>query len=206
MHGLNFYRSLRIVFFQLWPFYCHEQTAGPYKRGKNGDDSVRCSLRYGGSQVVSLFPFVGKLLRLLSKQGSIQLAIASRSPDETAARGILDTLGLLDLFCCLQIYSGSKATHFKAIQTCTGLPFRKMLFFDDERANIEAVAKLGVCCLHVGKEIGLTPGAVQAGFKKYREACLSRSSLQKWLQPREDVCPKSVTSKRGVMNQHVFDV
>ncbi len=52
-------------------------------------------------------------------QEGIKLAIASRSPvDEGgAARGILGALGLLDMFCYLEIHRGSKAGHFQ-VMTC----------------------------------------------------------------------------------------
>lgn len=48
-------------------------------------------------------------------QEGIKLAIASRSPvDEGgAARGILGALGLLNMFCYLEIHRGSKAGHFQ---------------------------------------------------------------------------------------------
>ena len=53
------------------------------------------------------------LARVPSRQGSIRLAVASRSPIEGAARGILRALGIRDMFCCVEIHRGSKATHFK---------------------------------------------------------------------------------------------
>lgn len=53
-----------------------------------------------------------------------------------------------------------------------------MLFFDDEKYNISTVSKLGVTCVKLSKETGLTFEAVNQGMKQYREACLSRSSLR----------------------------
>lgn len=57
-----------------------------------------------------------------------------------------------------------------------------MIFFDDDNSNIRAVSKLGVCCMEVSKQSGLTFDAMRSGLKKYREACLSRSSMRAWLQ------------------------
>ncbi|CAN0026331.1 unnamed protein product, partial [Ectocarpus sp. 12 AP-2014] len=101
------------------------------------------------------------------------LAVASRSPADEggAARGILGALGLLDLFCCLEIHAGSKAKHFQNIHAATGVEYRDMLFFDDEKHNIKTVRRLGVTCVKVSKESGLTFAAVNAGLKEYREAC-----------------------------------
>lgn len=55
-----------------------------------------------------------------------------------------------------------------------------MLFFDDEKSNVKTVSKLGVTCVKLSKESGLTFAAVNSGLKQYREACLSRSSLRDW--------------------------
>lgn len=48
-------------------------------------------------------------------QDSICLAVASRSPVEAAGTGILEALDLLQIFCCLEIHRGSKATHFEVL-------------------------------------------------------------------------------------------
>ncbi|CAM9980690.1 unnamed protein product, partial [Laminaria digitata] len=103
----------------------------------------------------------------------IRLAVASRSPTEGAANGILRALGMLDMFCCLEIRRGSKAAHFKSISAATGVAYRDMLFFDDDESNVKTVSKLGACCFKVSKDSGLTFVAVRSGFKKYREVCLS---------------------------------
>lgn len=58
-----------------------------------------------------------------------------------------------------------------------------MLFFDDDELNVKTVSKVGACCFRVSKDSGLTFVAVRSGFKKYREVCLSRSSMRAWLQP-----------------------
>ncbi|CAN0523608.1 unnamed protein product [Ectocarpus sp. 12 AP-2014] len=175
----------------VWPVYCHEETRGPYTRclGNtrfcDSESAVECSSSFGGKKVVRLFPDVVALLRCLQQQGSIRLAVASRSPADEggAARGILGALGLLDLFCCLEIHAGSKAKHFQNIHAATGVEYRDMLFFDDEKHNIKTVRRLGVTCVKVSKESGLTFAAVNAGLKEYREACLSRSSLRGWFTP-----------------------
>ncbi|CAM9411816.1 unnamed protein product [Ascophyllum nodosum] len=167
----------------LWPFDCHEETMGPYNRLGDSSDEVSCRSLRGMNKVVRLFPEALDVLRCVKQQGSIRLAVASRSPIDTAARGILGTLGVLELFCCLQIYRGSKSEHAREIMAVTGVPYRDMIFFDDDQRNIKTVSGLGVCCIKVSKDSGLTFDAMRSGLKKYRQSCLSRSNLRAWLQP-----------------------
>lgn len=70
---------------------------------------------------------------------------------------------------------------YQDIHAATGIPYRDMLFFDDEKSNITTVSKLGVTSVILSKESGLTFAAVDSGLKQYREACLSRASLKGWL-------------------------
>ncbi len=65
-----------------------------------------------------------------------------------------------------------------------------MIFFDDEKDNIKTVSKLGVTCVKLRKESGLTFAAVNSGLKQYREACASRSNFKAWFTP---VPPKGET-------------
>mmetsp|Transcript_15317 Transcript_15317/g.15228 ORF Transcript_15317/g.15228 Transcript_15317/m.15228 type:complete len:94 (+) Transcript_15317:1-282(+) len=46
------------------------------------------------------------------------------------------------------IYKGNKQTHFHDLQKRTNIAFTDMIFFDNERGNIQSVAKLGVCSIY----------------------------------------------------------
>ena len=72
---------------------------------------------------------------------------------------------------------------YQDIQAATGIAYRDMLFFDDDNSNITSVTKLGVTCIKLSKEYGLTFTAVNSGLKQYREACLSRASLKCFFTP-----------------------
>lgn len=82
----------------------------------------------------------------------------------------------------------------KDIHKQTGVKFRDMLFFDDERNNIRTIRKLGVTCVKLSKETGLTFTEVNSGLKQYKEACASRSSLRNWFTP---VTPKKDDDDTG---------
>lgn len=69
-------------------------------------------------------------------------------------------------FDYLEIYPGSKITHFNRLHKSTGLPFEEMLFFDDESRNKE-VEKLGVVMKLV--KDGVTRSEIDEGVKKWRQ-------------------------------------
>ena len=52
------------------------------------------------------------------------------------------------------IQGGSKTRHLKHIAAESGVPLREMLFFDNERTNIQEVEKLGVTSVYCPR--GLT--------------------------------------------------
>ena len=73
----------------------------------------------------------------------------------------------ISLFDHMEIYPGSKITHFNNLQKSTGLPFEEMLFFDDESRNKE-VEKLGVVMQLVRD--GVTRVEIDKGVQAWRKA------------------------------------
>jgi magnesium-dependent phosphatase 1 len=66
----------------------------------------------------------------------------------------------------LQIYPGSKVTHFERIQEATDIPFEEMLFFDDESRNRDT-EKLGVVMWLV--EDGVSNDEIDKGVLSWRK-------------------------------------
>ena len=62
------------------------------------------------------------------------------------------------------IYPGSKTQHFNKLHKDTGIPYERMLFFDDEHRNIVEVEKLGVTCVHIDDNLGLNWKFVKEGL------------------------------------------
>ena len=73
------------------------------------------------------------------------------------ARTVADVVGDAPVV----IRSGSKVGHFKTIAHESGVPLREMLFFDNERTNIQEVDKLGVTCVYCPR--GLTEQVFRDG-------------------------------------------
>lgn len=141
----------------------------------------------------SLYPDAPHILRLIASPAlmpNTRLAVASKSPVGDLCREVLKLLRLppapavpgadgggeavnkggpkrvIDAFDAgLEIYEGTKLRHFEVIQKRTGIPFRDMLFFDDERPNLE-VESLGVTMRLVRD--GLTWEEFEAGIWQWR--------------------------------------
>lgn len=167
---------------QLWPCYCHEHTLGPYV--KLDESSVRCRDRKTNRErTLRLYPQVTQVVHML-RATNIGLSLASRSPDSTAARGILSALELWSCFTHPQIYSGRKTNHFRLIRSATDIPYQRMLFFDDEPSNIEAVRAMGVVGCLIDKQHGLSPQVLVKGLRAYAAAQKSKSTMLQWLAPK----------------------
>lgn len=100
-----------------------------------------------------LYPDVLEILDHVDAKG-IPMALASRTHDPEAARSLLALMGIADRFKFQQIYPGSKLVHFEVLHRDSGIPYNRMVFFDDEMRNIQETGSLGVRAVHV--EAGLT--------------------------------------------------
>jgi len=70
------------------------------------------------------------------------------------------------LFDYLEIYPGSKITHFDKLQKATGIRYEDMLFFDDEARN-RNVESLGVTMYLVRD--GVTKAEFDNGVREWRK-------------------------------------
>jgi magnesium-dependent phosphatase 1 len=110
------------------------------------------------------------------KQKGILVGAASRTSAPDLGREMLKLLKIpstsgssgraIDYFSHMQIYPGSKTTHFNRINRDSGIAFDEMLFFDDESRN-KNVEVLGVTMWLV--KDGVTRVEIDAGVKSWRE-------------------------------------
>uniref|UniRef100_A0A0E0EUQ1 Magnesium-dependent phosphatase-1 n=1 Tax=Oryza meridionalis TaxID=40149 RepID=A0A0E0EUQ1_9ORYZ len=153
---LGLFQALpRLVVFDLdytlWPFYCECRS----KR-----------------ESPSLYRHAKGIMFALREKG-IDVAIASRSPTPDIAKVFIDKLEIKSMFVAqavngalasipkfkqiTEIFSSwtHKTEHFQKIQRKTGIPYKSMLFFDDEDRNIESISKMGVTSVLVENGVNL---------------------------------------------------
>ncbi|MQL87267.1 hypothetical protein Taro_019816 [Colocasia esculenta] len=136
--------------YTLWPFYCECRSKREMPR---------------------LYPDAKGILYALKDKG-IDVAIASRSPTADIAKTFLEKLDIKSMFVAQEIFSSwtHKTEHFQRIHRRTGVPFKSMVFFDDEDRNIEAVSNMGVTSIHVERGVNLE--ALRLGLKTFAQNSL----------------------------------
>ncbi|XP_016497350.1 uncharacterized protein LOC107816175 isoform X1 [Nicotiana tabacum] len=171
--------------YTLWPFYCECRSI---------------------NEKPSMYPQAKGILHALKDKG-VNVAIASRSPTPDIANAFLKKLGIKPMFVAqltssqplftwsrsgnsrleerktkkIEIFSSwtHKTEHFQKINRKTAVPYNDMLFFDDENRNIQAVLKMGVTSILVGKGVNL--GAFRQGLSEFVQNSASvEKNKERW--------------------------
>lgn len=119
-----------------------------------------------------------------------KIAAASRTEQGPWAHKLLSTFEvagrpLSELMTQVEIRPGSKITHFENLHKGTGIPYSKMIFFDDSAdgkwGNCDSISDLGVLCIHCPR--GLTPEVWQFGVKSFAELTAAGETMGRILRP-----------------------
>ncbi|XP_012540902.1 magnesium-dependent phosphatase 1 [Monomorium pharaonis] len=123
--------------YTLWPFWVDTHVDPPFRKGAQN------KVLDAHGHVIRYYSDVPNVLKWLSEEG-YELGIASRTSEIQGARQLLDLFDWKKYFKYIEIFPGSKVTHFSNIQKSSDIVYKDMLFFDDETRNIVEVGKLGV--------------------------------------------------------------
>lgn len=142
--------------YTLWPFYV-DCSDPPFKKsGKNILDAC-------GSKVVP-YPHSSNILQTLSALG-YKIGIASRTAAIKDARDLVNLFGWKQYINYQEIYPGCKVAHFNQFKKQSGIPFERMLFFDDEERNIVDINRIGSVAILV--EEGVSSNVVAEGLEYF---------------------------------------
>ena len=130
-------------------------TSPPYRLCKDG------SILDSADRIMRLYPDVPEILDEVESLGC-EMAIASRTDQPGWARDLLELMGFWSRFDYEEIFPSSKVAHFANLKRDSGIPYREMLFFDDESRNIIEVGELGVRCIAIDR--GIDQAAFQRGL------------------------------------------
>ncbi|KAI0064960.1 magnesium-dependent phosphatase-1 [Artomyces pyxidatus] len=161
--------------YTLWPFWIDTHITSPLKR--DGDAINEVHDKYG--EKVAFYHAVPQILHRL-RSDDVVIAACSRTSATVLARQALSLLLVhakagdkhakpspaIQFFDQLEIYPGSKITHFKRLHEKTGIPYSEMLFYDDEKRNKE-VESLGVTFIWVLD--GLDDLTFEQGLEEWRK-------------------------------------
>lgn len=150
--------------FTLWPFWIDTHPTPPFRFSTPTTVVDRTNTSYG------FYDSVPRILHALRGKVII-IAAASRTHAPDYARQVLSLLQIegdkaIEYFDHMEIYPGSKITHFKRLAEASEIAYEDMLFFDDEHRNVEVDEQLGVCMVHVPD--GVEPGVVDTGVREWR--------------------------------------
>jgi len=113
------------------------------------------------------------------RRANVQIAYASRTDEPDWAseamrllRVCADNRGLdvtlEDAVDHMEVYPvRSKTEQFHRLKAKSGVPFERMLFFDNEARNVREVATLGVCCVYTPD--GMTVDNWREGVAQFEE-------------------------------------
>ncbi|KAH0950276.1 hypothetical protein HN011_010580 [Eciton burchellii] len=146
--------------YTLWPFWVDTHVNPPFRKGAQN------KIVDAHGHVVEYYFDVPDILKRLSKEG-YELGIASRTSEIRGANQLLELFDWKKFFKYIEIFPGSKVTHFSNIQRNSQVNYKDMLFFDDESRNIVEVGKLGVHAVLVPK--GVTCSLIENTLQSFNK-------------------------------------
>ncbi|KAI9741534.1 MAG: hypothetical protein M1818_004340 [Claussenomyces sp. TS43310] len=152
--------------YTLWPFWVDTHVTPPLKAS-----ATHASVADKFGESFSFYGDVPSILASLAARADVRVGAASRTSAPELGREMLRLLHVdkrkaIEYFDHLEIYPGSKITHFRKLQKTTGIAYEDMLFFDDEMRN-KNVESLGVTMCLVRD--GVSRPELDRGVREWRK-------------------------------------
>ncbi|POS83103.1 hypothetical protein EPUL_005015, partial [Erysiphe pulchra] len=189
--------------YTLWPLWIDTHITPPV-RSSSQQDGVKDAT----GQTYKFYKDVPNILRAITDCG-IKIGIASRTSAPELGEKILNLIHITakngelkkarEFFDHREIYPGSKITHFKRLYQSSGINYKDMLFFDDERRN-KNVESLGVTMYLL--EDGMSIDEVDNGIKQWRQKQGRKASILSTLSDDLDdsVWNKKQRPEKSILN------
>jgi len=157
-HTMNKSNRPKLVVFDLdftvWYPEMYELEGAPFKKcSRTGRVTDR------DNEEVQIFDDMHEIFKALHTSDEFEntkVAVASSTTYPEWARECMRLLHVQDIDVALEtvihyrqaIYPRNKKVHFNELREASGIDFKDMLFFDNERYNIREVGELGVTCVY----------------------------------------------------------
>lgn len=142
--------------YTLWPFYI-EYCDKPLKK-------TETHIVDACGQKIQPYPHSTSILQRLSGLG-YKIGIASRTSAIKDADILVNLLDWKQYITYQEIYPTSKVQHFNEFKKQSGIPFERMLFFDDEERNVAEINRLGAVAILV--DSGVSDSVVAEGLEYF---------------------------------------
>ncbi|BET02636.1 Hypothetical protein NTJ_15453 [Nesidiocoris tenuis] len=143
--------------YTLWPFWVDTHVSPPFRKVNGNVVDMRNSK-------IKFYPDTPKVLQTLSDL-KIPIGVASRTSEIEGANQLIELFGWEKYFFQKEIYPGCKIAHFENFHKSTGIPYREMLFFDDEHRNAVDLNRINVKTILV--EQGMSMKELQRGLDEF---------------------------------------
>lgn len=144
----------------LWPFWVETNVYPPFSKTPDGRVVDTKGIQY------LPYPESTTVLQHLKKLG-YKLGVASRTKKPSDARHLMSLYDWDKYVDYYEIYPGEKDQHFSEFRKKHSIRYEDMLFFDDEKRNCTLVSKLGVTCVWISDDNGVTKFQTQLGIETF---------------------------------------
>lgn len=126
--------------YTLWPLHV-DCSDPPFRKSEKNIVDAR-------GKKIQPFPHSTNILQTLSALG-YKIGIASRTGAIKEGCSLIKLFGWTQYIDYQEIYPGCKVKHFNQFKKQSGIPYERMLFFDDENRNIVDINQIGAVAIYV---------------------------------------------------------